>query len=153
MEETKGHLFELHSFLTPVGCDICEKFIWHFKEDGYKCSRCNIIAHKKCRSGSLQCGNAKRRSRRHAAMTGGEILLEHHRVEEAKNGGTYQIEVIGSVPVCHWFYRENDQWWPYDDVLSEKIEEAFKKRNNEHKVTFEDVTFNFNKLKSKKKWS
>jgi len=152
--DTKGHKFELTTFSSPVWCDICEKFIWGLKEQGYQCAACDLVAHKKCRSGSLQC-SAVKQPKKPSSATGGvsrEMYLDAERVQETKNGDIYQIEVTGTVPVCHWHYREGDHLWAYDDKMSEKIEDIYKKSisKGETVATLGDITFDFDKMQSKK---
>jgi len=111
-----------------------------------------MVAHKKCRSGSIQCAKVKN-PKKLTSATGGvsrELLLDAERVKDTKDGETYQIEVIGTVPVCHWHFREHDQLMPYDEEMSDKIEQIYKKSKSkgDTKATLNDITFDFDKMQS-----
>ncbi|CAF1194932.1 unnamed protein product [Adineta steineri] len=45
----RGHLMLVKQFNKPVSCAICNKFIWGIYHQGYECSYCLFVTHRKCR--------------------------------------------------------------------------------------------------------
>lgn len=50
------HNLELQTFLQPVQCLFCSKYLKGLIYQGYKCSTCDICAHKGCIQYSGKCG-------------------------------------------------------------------------------------------------
>ncbi|CAF2808816.1 unnamed protein product [Rotaria sp. Silwood2] len=44
-----GHSMEIKQFMHPVHCAVCQGFIWGVHHQGFECSQCSLVAHKKCR--------------------------------------------------------------------------------------------------------
>jgi len=43
-----GHIFKIHTYLTPTWCLHCHDFIWGFVKQGWKCQKCDYDCHSKC---------------------------------------------------------------------------------------------------------
>ncbi|CAF0757889.1 unnamed protein product [Adineta steineri] len=47
-QSIRGHLMKLQQFNHPVHCAICHGFIWGLHHQGFECSQCFLVTHKKC---------------------------------------------------------------------------------------------------------
>ncbi|CAF4663270.1 unnamed protein product [Rotaria socialis] len=44
----QGHLMKLKQFNHPVHCALCDGFMWGLYYQGFQCSHCSLVTHKKC---------------------------------------------------------------------------------------------------------
>ncbi|UJR30042.1 hypothetical protein I4U23_017587 [Adineta vaga] len=44
----QGHLMKIQQFNHPVHCAICHGFIWGLHHQGFECSQCSLVTHRKC---------------------------------------------------------------------------------------------------------
>ncbi|XP_060526932.1 protein vav isoform X2 [Cylas formicarius] len=51
-----NHNFDMNTFLNPVQCLHCSKYLKGLIYQGYKCNSCNIAVHKQCIQYSGKCG-------------------------------------------------------------------------------------------------
>eukprot|EP01126_Amoeba_proteus_P061043 TRINITY_DN8153_c0_g1_i2.p1 TRINITY_DN8153_c0_g1~~TRINITY_DN8153_c0_g1_i2.p1 ORF type:complete len:206 (+),score=42.52 TRINITY_DN8153_c0_g1_i2:135-752(+) len=55
-----SHVFVATYFSSPTWCSYCGTFLWGVAhKQGYRCSLCQSIAHKKCRSAAGRCPNTR----------------------------------------------------------------------------------------------
>lgn len=53
MRKQKCHIFNGHNYVArffrqPVFCSVCTEFMWGFGKQGYQCTVCTKVCHKKC---------------------------------------------------------------------------------------------------------
>ncbi|CAF3605758.1 unnamed protein product [Rotaria sp. Silwood1] len=44
----RGHLMKLKQFNHPVHCALCDGFIWGLHHQGFECSQCSLVTHRRC---------------------------------------------------------------------------------------------------------
>eukprot|EP00051_Salpingoeca_urceolata_P005789 m.77336 g.77336 ORF g.77336 m.77336 type:complete len:936 (+) comp14542_c0_seq3:275-3082(+) len=55
VEVVKGHRFKLKTFVNPVFCDACRKYLWGLLRQGLQCVECGYNVHKSCMDVVPQC--------------------------------------------------------------------------------------------------
>jgi len=48
VHDFRGHEFLAKFFRQPVFCSVCMEFCWGFGKQGYQCTACSCVTHKKC---------------------------------------------------------------------------------------------------------
>ncbi|KAI9206137.1 integral peroxisomal membrane peroxin-domain-containing protein [Polychytrium aggregatum] len=43
-----GHVFQLHSYLSPTNCDYCGHILWGLVHQGLQCTSCRMNVHPRC---------------------------------------------------------------------------------------------------------
>ncbi|KAJ2720266.1 hypothetical protein GGI07_004704 [Coemansia sp. Benny D115] len=58
------HDFDVVTFTSPTYCAYCQGFIWGVAKQGVRCSKCELVAHKKCALKALdhKCPSSTRKS-------------------------------------------------------------------------------------------
>jgi len=60
------------------------------------------------------------------------------------------VAFLGTKAKAHWYFRENQRWWPYEDEDSGNLEQLFKGNDGKGKVQFKDFSIDFDTLTSVK---
>ncbi|CAF1130746.1 unnamed protein product [Adineta ricciae] len=47
-QTVRGHIMKIQQFNHPVHCAICHGFIWGLHHQGFECSQCSLVTHRKC---------------------------------------------------------------------------------------------------------
>ncbi|CAF1620778.1 unnamed protein product [Adineta ricciae] len=47
-QSIRGHIMKIQQFNHPVYCAICHGFIWGLHHQGFECSQCSLVTHRKC---------------------------------------------------------------------------------------------------------
>jgi len=61
------------------------------------------------------------------------------------------VAYLGTKAKAHWYFREHQKWWPYEDEDSGEIESLFKAHEGKGSCLFKDFTLNFDEMTSMKK--
>nr|CAA73557.1 Serine/Threonine protein kinase [Sycon raphanus] len=60
LHEINGHGYKARFFRQPTFCGFCKEFLWGFGKQGYQCSYCDQVVHKKCHAKVLgKCPGSK----------------------------------------------------------------------------------------------
>lgn len=56
----RDHYFKRKSFMNPVWCDVCTKYLWGAARQGVQCFDCGLVAHHMCKESAELCKPAEK---------------------------------------------------------------------------------------------